>query len=170
MKNNFENTKLIISRRQTKNLKKLLTKAEFSTNVHEQHTVIKCEEPRCGKCDLLITGDTLKLKNGSTWKIKSQMSCKSKDIIYMIICPKCQDSYIGQTQDLRKRVTLHREQIKHEEYRHLPVSKNLFKCNNGTFKIMPIYQCKHGSTKLEREFKEKELITLLKPELNSITT
>ena len=43
MKDIFENTELIISRRQTKNLRKLLTKTEFSTNIHEQHTVINAK-------------------------------------------------------------------------------------------------------------------------------
>ena len=92
-----------------------------------------------GTCNIIITGDSLILKGNKTWTIHSAMSCLSRDVIYIIICSKCQDYYIGQTQNLRNRVTPHKEQIKHEQYRHLPVSKHLQRCNNGMFRIMPIY-------------------------------
>ena len=65
----------------------------------------------------------------------------------------------------KKRVTLHKEQIKHEEYRNLTVSKYLHKCNDSNFNIMPVYHCE-SSNRLLRETKEKHFITILKPNLN----
>ena len=44
-----------------------------------------------------------------------------------------------------KRVTLHKEQIRHDQYRHLTVSEHLKTCNDGKFKIFPIYHCKDPS-------------------------
>ena len=40
----------------------------------------------------------------------------SKDIVYIIVCLKYQDCYIAQTQNLQNQVTLHKEQIRTEQY------------------------------------------------------
>ena len=74
--------------------------------------------------DIIISGDEITFKNGRKWKIKYAMSCKSRSVIYVILCVKCNSFYVGQTENLRSRVTLHREQIKHEKYRHLTVSEH----------------------------------------------
>ena len=57
-------------------------------------------------------------KHGKTWYVKCPMNCKSRNIIYILICAKCRSFYVGQTENLRQRVTLHRQQINHEEYSH----------------------------------------------------
>ena len=94
------------------------------------------------------------------------MDCKSKNVIYVITCPECESFCGDQTKNLRKRVTLHMEQIKHEEYRHLDISEHIAKCINGNFNIMPIYQCEN-STRPFREIKELEIINILQPDLNT---
>ena len=165
MKNIMDNTKIIISRRQPKDLKQHLTKAQFSTQ-QQIPVVNKCDEPRCGTCQYILTGSKVTLKNGKQWTIKTTMNCKASNIVYTIICTKCQSFYVGQTEHLRKRVTLHKEQILHKEYRHLKVSKHLHSCSDGEFKTFPIYQCT-TSSRLFRESKEAELINLLKPDLNA---
>ena len=85
------------------------------------------------------------------------MSCKSKEIIYIIICPKCESFRIGTTENLRNRVTLQKHHIRQEEFIHLAVSEHLSECSEGDFKIMPIYQCINTS-RLMRETKEKRFI------------
>ena len=90
---------------------------------------------------------------------------KCTNVIYAITCPTCGSFYIGQTQDLRKRVTLHKQQIHHEEYRHLYVSNHLYHCSKGKFNIAPIYQCK-DSNRLVLESKEQLIINILQPDLN----
>ena len=95
------------------------------------------------------------------------MTCKSKYVIYVIICLKCHCFYVGQTEHLRSRVMLHKEQIKHDKYRQLKVSEHLAKCSNGSFNITPIYKCEN-TTRLFREKKKKQDIPkFLRPELNS---
>ena len=162
MESTLKNTDLIVSRRQPKNLKQILTKAEFSAN----EGVTKCNELRCGTCNIIITVDSLILKGKKKWTVHSPMSCLSRDVIYIIICSKCQDYYIGQTQNLRNRLTLHKEQIKHEQYRHLPVSKHLHRCNNEMLRIMPIYQCSNNN-RIGRESKESDIvgISILEPKM-----
>ena len=94
------------------------------------------------------------------------MNCKSRNVIYIIVCPKCESFYVGTTENLRKRVTLHKQHIRHEEYRHLAISEHLSKCSKGNFKIMPIYQC-INTNRLIREAKEKHFIGILEPNLNA---
>ena len=102
----LDNTNFIVSRRQPKNLKKLLTRAEFSSETSNQKRVSKCNESKCGTCDILITENSAEFKNGKRWDIKSAMSCKSRYLIYVIICPNCRSFYVGQTEHLRNRVTV----------------------------------------------------------------
>ena len=85
---------------------------------------------------------------------------------YVIICPKCHCFYVGQTEHLWNRVTLHKEQIKHEKYIQLKISELLAKCSNGSFNIMPIYKCENTTT-LFRENKEQDIIKFFRPEPNS---
>ena len=93
------------------------------------------------------------------WEVKTAMSC---NVIYAIICPKCENFYIGQTEHLRKRVTVHREQIIHEQYKHLLVSKNIAACNRGKFNNTHL-ECKN-TIRIFRENKEQEIIELLNPD------
>ena len=140
----MDQTKLVISRRQPKNLKQHLTKAEFSSM---QHTpmVTKCNEAKYGTCEYTFTGESITLKNEKVWKINSSMNCKARTVICLIICTKCESFHVGQKENLRKRVTLHKEQIRHDQYRHLTVSEHLKTCNDGKYKIFPIYHCKDPS-------------------------
>ena len=164
MKPILDKTALIISRQQPKNLKKYLTQAKFS-NIEQQPSITKCGEERCGTCPYLRTGNSITFKNGKTWQVRSIMTCKATNVVYAITCTTCGSFYIGQTKNLRKRVTLHRQQIHHEEYRHLTVSNHLIHCSKGTFNIAPIYQCR-DSNRLLLESKEKNIIDILKPDLN----
>ena len=66
MKSILENMKLIVSHRQPKNLKKQLTQARFISE-KIPNTVTKCGETRCGTGNLLITGNSIKLKNNKVW-------------------------------------------------------------------------------------------------------
>jgi ribosomal protein L31 len=157
MKSILDNTNFIISKHQPKNLKWYFTRAEFTSkellNQLDARTVTSCEQPRCGTCKVIIPGKTITFKNERKWEVKTWMDCKSRNVIYAMICPKCRSFYTGQTEHLRKRVTVHKEQIHHERYRHLFVSEHIAKCNGGKFNIMPIYQCQNPN----RLFRESNL-------------
>ena len=108
----IEMKNIIYSRRQPPNLKKLLTRAKFSTN-KEKTTVSKCMDPRCGTFPYLKTGDTFTFKCGKTFTIRTNMSCKSRNLIYCMICTTCGENYIGQTgTKLADRVRVHKQQIR----------------------------------------------------------
>ena len=169
LKSILDETKLVISRRQPKNLKQYLTHAKFTSVDKDVPMVKKCGQDRCGTCEHLKSGNIIKFKNGQIWKIRSNMTCKAQNVIYAIICSKCESFYIGQTQNLRNRVTLHKQQIHHPEYRHLTVSEHLYRCSKGKFDILPIYQCQQAN-RLILESKENEIIKRLKPDLNNNIT
>ena len=84
MKSILDNTNIIVSRRQPKNLKKLLTRAEFSSEPSIKN-VSKCDESKCGTCNILITGHYINFKNGKRCEIKSALSRPhaSQDTLYM---------------------------------------------------------------------------------------
>ena len=94
------------------------------------------------------------------------MSCKTKNVIYSIICAKCKKFYIGQTKnELRKRMTLHRQQTSTEELRFMKVNKHFHECSNGKFNIFPLYKVLEDKQSL-RDEKEIHFIRSLKPHLN----
>jgi hypothetical protein len=96
LKDIINQKEIIYCRKQPPNLKKLLTKAKF-TSREEIFTVSKCEDPRCGTCDFLRTGNSITFKNGTKFTVRSNVNCKTKNVIYCMICKLCGENYIGQT-------------------------------------------------------------------------
>ena len=155
-------TKIIKSKRQPKNLKQILTSAYLGN--YTTQGVTKCNKKRCGVCDILIEGRSYQLKNSHIpFNIKRNLTCNSKNVIYVIECTNCEDNYIGCTQSLNQRTSLHRSNIKIAANRTLHVSKHIFQCSNGAFRIAPIFQC-DDYTNLE--MKEQYFIKKYNPALN----
>ena len=102
----LSNFKMIKSKRQPDNLKRLLTKAKF--NDKQYHEVKRCRRPNCGLCIHLIEGDAFEFKCGRKFYVHESMTCEVKNVLYIYVmkCSGCGEEYIGQTGNyLRKRVT-----------------------------------------------------------------
>ena len=99
------------------------------------------------------------------------MSCNSQNLIYVIICPTCQEEYIGETgkgkTKLRDRVRVHRQHIQQPELAILPVSKHLRNCGKGNFNIFPFFQLKTNDENLRKTY-ETKFIKEFRPKLNMI--
>ena len=55
---------------------------------------------KCGKCvtcSYVLEGKEI-TNNNNKWKITKQVSCKTKNVIYMLQCEKCNKRYIGETE------------------------------------------------------------------------
>ena len=158
----FKNKVFLKSKRQPPNLKRLLTKAKFTNNINNdcQCNVTKCNEPRCGLCKYIKEGPSIHFKD-KLFTVKDNMSCKAKNVIYVIQCRGCNEQYIGETVNLRNRVTLHNQHIRHAELRKIPVSKHI------ADSIFPFYQMKTDSI-IKRKEKEKYFIRTFSPKLNSL--
>ena len=80
---------------------------------------------------------------------------------------KCNAQYIGETgNELKTRMTVHRQQIKNAHLRHLKVSKHMFECGSS-FKVFPFYKLNSNASTIERRLKEQYFINVFKPTLNA---
>ena len=160
----LSNFKIIKSKRQPNNLKRLLTKAKFSNCDH--HEVKRCHRPNCGLCVHLIEGDAFEFKSGRKFYVYESMTCAVKNVLYVIKCGGCGEEYIGQTGDfLRKRVTVHNQQIRDPKTRMLYVSGHIDICAHQLipkYMIFPFYKMYSESVSF-RCAKENYFINLLKP-------
>ena len=97
------------------------------------------------------------------------MSCDVKNVIYVMKCRGCGDEYIGETGNfLRKRVTVHNQQIRDPRTRMLKVSEHIDICANTLnpkYYIFPFYKMYTESATLRRA-RENYFINTLKPKLN----
>ena len=165
------NAKIIKSNRQPKNLKQILTKAKFEDDTRDEAPkVLKCKNTKCGICENIIEGESFTFKNGPTFKVKTDMSCTSKNLLYVMRCEGCGEDYIGQTgNELRKRMTVHRQQIRNPELRMIPLSEHSSKCaksGSKKFSVFPFYKFPEEAKEQQRIIKEAEFISKYKPKLN----
>ena len=108
LKTAFKDTKLISSKRQSPNLKQILTKAAFSQNKRLPGGVKKCgDNLRCKTCPHINVTNQINLgPNQTEFHIRFPFTCQSKNLIYCITCQGCKKQYIGETGDiLRNRVS-----------------------------------------------------------------
>ena len=163
MNNLVKMSQIINSRRQPPNLKKLLTRAKFSTT--RSTGVKKCGDPRCGTCDYIEEGDKITLKTGEELRANASMDCKSANIIYCATCPTCGENYIGQSNKLNARVRVHKQQVKDPSVRNTPCCEHFANCGRGKFKIFPFFKMWNDNDDLRRA-KEDYFIKLYNPKLN----
>ena len=165
----FENLKGKKIKRQAPNLKRILTKAEFS---QKQVGVYKCPDKRCECCTSLLLGNSYTFKNvDETFNLKTYFSCDSYNLLYIIICPTCGEQYTGETgvgkTKLRNRIRVYRQHIRQPEYQKLKVEEQLRTCGKGTFKIFPLLQMRSSEIDLSRSY-EINFLKKYKTKLNNL--
>jgi len=129
----FENYRLVSAYSRNRNIASYLVSAKLNTQLKEirqNETDIEsktgftlCNSARCLTCRYHATEkDSFKSNNyGSSFKIKSQLNCGSKNIIYLVTCKKCNLQYVGETsRALRDRTTDHRSNI--STHKKTPIS------------------------------------------------
>ena len=156
--------KFINSKRQPKNLRRMLCPSEFKST---KHTVRKCKDKRCGTCPYLQQGTSFTFDN-YVFHVNSDMSCESKNLIYVITCGGCNQFYIGETgTTLRSRIRVHKQHIQVPEYRKIKLSAHLDTCGRGKFQVFPFYKL-YTDNVIQRREQEKHFIRKFKPSLNSL--
>ena len=155
-----------VSRRQPKNLKQHLTKAKFSSTPSKATTVTKCNEPRCGTCSLITTGESITFKSEKNIENQFRHELPIKE---HHICHHMPEMW----------KLLYWSNWKPQKQSHGPQRANqtrevqIFTCY-WAFKFhatvetsrFALYNC-YNNTRLSRESKEKEIISILKPDLNT---
>ena len=168
-KDGFEYLRGIKSKRQAPNLKRILTKAEFS---QKQVGIYKCPDKRCECCAGLLLGNSYTFKNvGKTFSLKTYLSCDSYNLLYIINYPTCGEKYtdetgIGKTK-LRDRVRVYLQHIRQPEYQKLKVEEHLRTCGKGTFKIFLLLQMRSSEIDLRKSY-ERNLKKKYKTKLNNL--
>ena len=172
LKEAFQDTRIINSRRQPPNLKTLLSKAKFVTNTPSCCLVNDCGQKRCKCCQDILRGETYQFPDGRSFRIKDNFNCNSTNVIYILSCngQNCREFYIGQTGDtIRNRCRVHRQQIKDPSIMNLKVSHHINQCASNIekkFTIMPIFKLRAQCSKIERVQKEAQFISKYNPGLN----
>ena len=126
----------------------------------------KCSDKRCEFCKIVIDEDSYTTKNGFKLTRNHAMTCKTRDLIYMIICEGCLEEYIGETgNQINLRTNVHRNQIENENYAQLKVSKHIHTCGNNKFKVFP-FQKSFKQCHVYREELEEKYRKLVQPTLH----
>ena len=129
----LDTTKIFKSQRQPKHLIRILNSSTFGENTTQG--VTKCNNKQCKIYDIIIEGKSYSFKIPETkFKIIKNSSCNSKNVVYIIECNECKEIYIGSTQALNTRISLHKSNIKIEENRKVNVSKHLYQCSQRNLK------------------------------------
>ena len=86
------------------------------------------------------------------------MTCDSRNLVYIVICPTCIEEYIGEIgagdSKLRDRVRIYRQQIRQPEHEKLKVEKDRRICGKGNFAIFPFLQFSSNDIDLRREYED----------------
>ena len=164
----FEKLRVIKSKQQTPDLKKILTKAEFS---QKQIGVFKYPDKRCECCASQLLGNSYTFKNvDKTFNFKAYFSCDSSNL-YIIICATCAEEYTSETgvgkTKLRDCVPVYQQHIRQPEYQKLKVEEHLRTCGKGTFKIFPLLQMRSSEIDLRRSY-ERNFMKKYKTKLNNL--
>ena len=84
------------------------------------------------------------------------MNCSSKNILYVIKCNGCGEDYIGQTSnELRKRMTVHMQQIRNPHVRMIPLSNHLHNCSKNKtkpFSVFPFYKFQEDANEIQKNW------------------
>lgn len=168
MKKVVLNKSIIKSKRQPRNLKQILTCAKFTETEQNDNKVTRCGRSNCRLCPYLLEGPEFKF-NGKIFRVNAPMSCDVKNVVYVIQCRGCNELYIGETNDLRKRMTVHRQQIRDESTRMIPLSGHIDVCSNSEpkFFVFPFYKANQTNA-IQRKEREKLFIRTFSPKLNAI--
>ena len=73
----------------------------FTFGENKTRVAIKYKNKRSKICDIFTEGKSYNFKNPETkFKINKDLSCNSKNVVYIIEYSECKEIYIGSTQAL----------------------------------------------------------------------
>lgn len=113
-KQKFINCKPLLALKQPPNITSILTTAKFNSKEHlsvpAPQGITLCNNKQCKLCRLYLQPvDSFITSKGTSWSIRSHVTCKSKNVVYFLSCNLCKGrtTYIGQTTNLRQRMNNH---------------------------------------------------------------
>ena len=167
----FGETRIINSQREPPSLGRMLQHSKFEENSIASNDsgigVTKCGMRGCGCCaDILEVSSFYFANSGINFEIKTPMNCTARNIIYVLQCKACYQTYIGETVNFRDRMSAHKTSSKDWDTA-MEVGYHLNRCGKGFWRL-PIFKVK-VENKIARLVYEHKLIKMLKPDLNRDT-
>ena len=99
----------VSERREAKNLKELLAKSKIATlEVEDQSGGSQPCNKNCAYCEMLrktASHEFKSLRTGCRYKMRQNITCESKDIVYLVTCNKHNIQGVGCTTDLKSRIS-----------------------------------------------------------------
>ena len=100
-----------VAYRQPPNLKKMIVKANLKTKTKDTDPGLCKPCNNCRMCNFMIKNNEHKIinkLNDKSYPLIGQLTCKTRNIIYAIVCARCNKLYIGETKrELRIRINEH---------------------------------------------------------------
>ena len=91
----FPNYPLVAYRRD-RSLKDMLVHSRLKSNIQTHFGTVQCGRRRCNTCAYVIQTRTVSFPL-ATFVIDDGFTCESRNLIYAIICKRCNKAYIGET-------------------------------------------------------------------------
>ena len=129
--------------------------------------VKRCGIKGCGCCEDILEVSSFYFQNsGINFEIKTPMNCTVRNVIYVLQCKLCSQTYIGKTVNFRSRMSSHKTSSRDPDSA-MEVGSHLYRCGEGFWKL-PLFKVK-VENKIARLVIENKLIKMLKPDLNRDT-
>ena len=99
-------------------LKEMRRNAHILTPPQQPHRASKCGSSRCTTCPNVMEGTTFtSTATGREYQLQHNLNCKSKEIVYLITCLRCNLQYVGETsKPLHERMWKYRNKISQQRY------------------------------------------------------
>ena len=171
----FKHKKILLTTRNTRNLKQILTKAKFEVEPIIRQPIIyglfPCNDNRCllhinGYISSCPSFEFMCGNKKITWIYNRRFTCSSLNVLYMLICTKDPNNYIGHTDKLRPRSNNSKSMVRNSDGSEYLYPIHFNNCSNGTepyFYIFPFY---YVDDVKQREFTESRFIKKFRPTLN----
>ena len=157
--------------RRSPNQRDLLVSAKLSSNSTNSHPQLPSGSYRCGKncatCPYISDGLTnyTFFSTGETRPIKSNLTCETKNLIYMVQCNRCNLQYIGETKRrLKDRFNEHRRTVDNPNTKSKPTTaaEHFLTAPNHTandMQLIPIEKVYSNRDSILKASREAFLIT-----------
>jgi hypothetical protein len=109
-KNNvFDDFKLVSAYTVARNLKHRLVRSSFTTSTTGEREIrppaaiirtgcFRCQSNRCHACDYVTACSSFRgTVNGRVFPVHGHIDCKTRNVVYLVTCRKCNLQYVGET-------------------------------------------------------------------------
>ena len=85
----------------TKNIRDLLVRAKLNPPAPPTNALnTKCNNKRCKCCHEMVTCNKFRSKTtGKQYNIRAEITCKTRNLVYLISCKRCGLQYVGETEN-----------------------------------------------------------------------